>query len=157
MAKYKAIIHYRPINHRLSRLVDIARNLKKTYQSGRVFVVCFALKNGNQIITVGTNSYEKVYACSEFGPYKPFKADYTNTYVPTVHAEIACLKNLGSWRRDFSDIELFIVRLDNQPEMNVKESCPCINCQRVLSGYKFKKILFSAEDPNLIGQIKLKR
>ena len=146
-------IKYKDINQRHISFINIARELKKSLQNGRVFVVAFALKS-NQILTIGCNSYEEIHPYAHFGRYYPLKSSENYNYIAGLHAEIKVLKNLGPFREDYNKIELFVVRIGNGPNEETRMALPCKNCQKVLKGYKFKKITFTTDNPFIIGEIK---
>ena len=49
----------RELNRRHLYLINIARDLKQSLQTGRVFIAAFALKS-NRILTIGCNSYDDI-------------------------------------------------------------------------------------------------
>lgn len=128
------------LTKRFARLIEISKALKPLKQSGKSFHVSFALR-GNKIIAAGTNSYNKSNpVCHN---YKRTKYSGKNkTYNAGIHSEAyICgkLKHLDSW----NNLTLVNIRIDNN--LNLSNSCICVNCAAMLqrNDKKFKKIFFS--------------
>lgn len=146
-------IFYKNIKRKHLWLINIARSLKESHQTGQMFVTAFALK-GNRILAIGCNNYNVQHPRGKFGRYLAAK-DRNFEYQPGLHAEIKCIKELGLFRDDYHKIEIFVVRIGNEKELYVRNSCPCMNCQRVLEQYNFKRIEFTTDDQYKIGEIRL--
>lgn len=132
-------------------LINIARSLKESHQTGQMFVTCFALK-GNRILAIGCNNYRVCHPEKRFGKYRSLKSRPYD-YHSGLHAEIKCIKELGPFRTDYHKIELFVVRLGNEKDMPVKCSKPCENCQRVLKKFNFKNICYTTDNEYEIGTL----
>lgn len=146
----------RELNRRHLYLINIARDLKQSLQTGRVFIAAFALKS-NRILTIGCNSYDDIHPESQFGKYYSTRTNNNSYYHAGLHAEIKTLKNLGPFREDYHKIELFVVRIGNGPDEETKFAMPCKNCQKVLRDYPFKKITFTTDNQFLIGELKFRK
>lgn len=140
-----------PVKKKHIWLINIARSLKETHQTGQMFVTAFALK-GNKILAIGCNNYKVNHPEKKFGKYFPVKHRLWE-YHSGLHAEIKCIKQLGSFRDDYHKIEIFVVRIGNGNDMAVRYSKPCKNCQRVLSEYNFKRIEFTTDNEAEIGRL----
>lgn len=134
-------------------LINIARSLKESHQTGQMFVVAFALK-GNRILAMGCNNYHVQHPRKKFGKYLAAK-DRNFEYQPGLHAEIKCIKALGLFREDYHKIEIFVVRIGNEDDMPVRYSEPCMNCKRVLRQFNFKRIEFTTDNQYQIGELEL--
>ena len=140
-----------PVKRKHIWLINIARSLKETHQTGQMFVAAFALK-GDKILAVGCNNYNVFHPEKKFGKYYPLKQRKWE-YHSGLHAEIKCIKELGAFRDDYHKIEIFVVRIGNEEDCPPRYSEPCKNCQRVLADYNFKRIEFTTDDINRIGRL----
>ena len=132
-------------------LINIAKSLKTSHQTGQMFITAFALK-GKRILAIGCNNYNIAHPEKQFGKYRATQ-DRGYDYKSSLHAEIKCLKELGPFRTDYHKIEIFIVRIGNEKGLPIRYSCPCLNCQRVLTPYKFKRIEFTTNSITKIGRL----
>ena len=140
-----------PVKKKHIWLINIARSLKETHQTGQMFVTAFALK-GNKILAIGCNNYNVNHPEKKFGKYTPLK--HRNwEYHSGLHAEIKCIKQLGAFSDDYHKIEIFVVRIGKETNMPVRFSKPCSNCQRVLAKYNYKRIEFTTDKENEIGRL----
>ena len=102
----------------LKTLVKKAKLAKEALQTGRAFHCTVALR-GSKVIAIGYNDYTQLHPYQIFGKYNEYKPiAYTHTI--GLHSEIACIKQI-----------LF------------RNAKPCVNCQRVLNMFNFKRILYS--------------
>lgn len=143
-------MHTRICTGRHNWLINIARNLKISHQTGDNFITCFALK-GNKILTIACNNYEITHPEAKFGKYRTTRSTDKKYYKACLHAEIAAIKQLGAWRTDFHKIELFVVRIGNEKDMPALIAKPCINCERVIKQYRFKRVEFTTNNSSEIG------
>lgn len=125
-------------DYRKSRLITIARQMMPELRTGRTFHIAFILKS-NKILALAPNNYNKNHLSHIYGEYKPLRSPLGN-YIPSRHAEVNCLRIFLNkfGHLDMSGLTLFVVRIGMDGE--VKNSCPCQNCSRVLNGLNFKCI-----------------
>lgn len=140
-----------PIKKKHIWLINIARSLKDTHQTGQVFITAFALK-GNKILAIGCNNYKVNHPEKSFGKYLPYKHRLFD-YHSGLHAEVKCIKELGAFRDDYHKIEIFVARIGNDKNKPVKYSKPCKNCQRVLAEYNFKRVEYTTDSDIEIGRL----
>ena len=115
-----------PIKKKHIWLINIARSLKDTHQTGQVFITAFALK-GNKILAIGCNNYKVNHPEKSFGKYLPCKHRLFD-YHSGLHAEVKCIKELGAFRDDYHKIEIFVVRIGNdknKPVIPMHVRCKC--------------------------------
>jgi deoxycytidylate deaminase len=122
----------------LRTLVKKAKLAKEALQTGRAFHCTVALR-GSKVIAIGYNDYTQLHPYQIFGKYNEYKPiAYTHTI--GLHSEIACIKQI-LFRNDYHKLTLVNIRIDNNGLLaNAK---PCVNCQRVLNMFHFKRILYS--------------
>lgn len=135
------------ITNRFKHIINLVKDLKPQNQTGRNFHVSIALKGGN-IVSIGINRYDKAHPYKKYGRYVSTR---TKGFYPTgTHSEIDLLEKLRETDINIHKLTLFNVRIDNNG--SVACAAPCMNCRRVLSEYKFKKIFFTI-DENTIGKL----
>lgn len=125
------------------RLIEIAKALKTSKNTGKRFHVSFALLKNN-IMGIGWNDYTKSHSVKRFGAYKNHKG-YPNEYVPSRHSETHLVIRLGE--ECLKDYEIVNVRINDHgsPVM----AAPCKNClESVLIPYQAKRIFYT----NSIGE-----
>lgn len=123
----------------LNRIVEIAKALKLTEQTGRCFHCAFAVKQ-KKIICVGINRYNKTNRIS--ATYKLTKKTNAKNFVPSIHAEsdlIGKLKAMNS----FSKLQMVSIRINNQN--NLDDACPCPNCAFQIGRVDFKQVWYSTK------------
>lgn len=120
-------------------LVNIAKSLKKQYQTGQCFHVAFAMKGG-AIIDIATNSYFKSNSISY--TYVPTKTN-SAIYTAGIHAEMAITGRL-KYRTDMSALTLVLIRIDNNNKVATSE--PCANCAYQLGKLNIRRIIYSTND-----------
>lgn len=119
------------------RAVEISRALKPSRQTGSRFHTSVLIRK-NRIVCLGINDYNRTHLSHRFGEYKSFKfpdADYR----PSLHSEcsLAIRAGLESW----DGLEMLNVRIDNNGA--VVNSCPCLNCRRVVRALGPKRVFYS--------------
>lgn len=105
-----------------NRLVEIAKALKQSKQSGTCFHVSFLFK-GRKVVSIGTNSYTKRNQISL--TYKPTKICGGNNYVAGIHSEMAATAAI-KFAPKSQKFSLVNIRIDNNNK--VVNSTPCPNC-----------------------------
>lgn len=136
--------------NRFKSIINLVKDLKDEYQTGRNFHCSIALKGGN-IVSIGFNKYDKLHPYKKYGKYKSTRTVTPVYYQACTHSEIDLLEKLR--KENYAGIHkltLLNVRIDNNGE--VANAMPCPNCQRVLSEYKFKKVFFTINE-NTIGKL----
>lgn len=127
------------LQNRFSRLVEIAKALKITHQTGKSFHTSFALK-GSKVVYIGTNSYKKSNpVCAA---YKRTKYNVGKPYNSGIHSEAQICGKI-KYRESWDDLTLVNIRINN--EGHISDSCLCTNCAAMIykSGKTFKRIFFS--------------
>lgn len=121
------------------RLIQISRNLKLEYQTGRSFHTSFIF-HGPKLLTMGINSYKEHHLITRIPVYRQLKT--TGFYQAGIHSEVAAAKNL-----DFKceGLTLVNIRIDNNG--NPAYSAPCGNCwEYIVEKYGFRKVWFTTND-----------
>jgi deoxycytidylate deaminase len=123
-----------------TRLVEISKAMKPTFQTGKFFHVTFVLKSG-KIIVIATNDYNKrnVVASS----YTPTKNSNSETYISGIHSENKALGKI-KYRDDVEDLVLVNIRIGNNGELS--NSCPCSNCAYYIGKMGIKKMFYSTNN-----------
>ena len=139
---------------KIAGLINTVKEMKEIYQTGNFFHCSIAMRGGN-IIAMAYNDYSKSHPYHIFGEYKPTKIAFTTKYKPCTHSEIKLLKRLISMRRDdFHKITVINIRINNNNQLAC--AAPCPNCLKRLIEYGFKKIFFTTDKANALGEIKIK-
>lgn len=121
------------------RLVEIAKSMRVTCQTGKFFHVSYILKGGKIIVT-GFNDYNKKNPVS--ATYKPTRITNSINYFAGIHSENKVLAKIR-FRTDISDLMLVNVRINNNGELDL--SCPCPNCAYQIGLFGLKKVYFSTK------------
>jgi deoxycytidylate deaminase len=122
---------------RFAQLVDTAKALKGTQQSGPSFHVAFILK-GRKPIVIGANSYIKRNRAA--AAYRATK--HNGPYIAGVHAEAKVLGKVKYAEHD--NLALVIIRIDNNGRL--ANSCPCPNCSYMIGRTPSIKRVFYSTD-----------
>lgn len=129
-----------PMNSTFKRLVEVAKALKLTEQTGRCFHSAFLIKQG-KVIGIGINRYGKTNRIS--ATYTPTKITNIKNFVPSIHAEVDLLGKIKRIK-DYSKHNVVVIRIDNQDKLS--NSKPCICCHSVLEQYNIKNIYYSTQN-----------
>lgn len=136
------LIHSKSTVRKVNRVIELAKALKGTKQTGNNFHVT-AIYDKNKIISIGHNDYRKPHPEKKYGAYKPTR-HANSKYVPCRHSEISSLVNGGI--EDGRDFTFINVRIDNSG--NVALAKPCTNCFNVINKQIGFKHLFYTTDAN---------
>lgn len=137
-------------------VVRTVKALKKEFQTG-TFYHCSVAMQGGRIIAMGFNDYTTSHPYYKFGHYKPTKCNHSTSYKPCLHSEIALLKQLllSDRHNKLHKLTLLNIRINNNGELAY--AAPCPNCMKQLQKYNFKKIYFTTDDQNKLGEISFKK
>ena len=128
------------MNKRLEKCIEISLGLRPSKQTGRSFHTTFIFDK-NRILSIGTNDYNKQHPYHKMGEYRGFKSNPEH-YRPCLHSEISALLRLGE--EDCSRYVFVNVRIDNNNKISMAK--PCQNCQKILDGVGYKKIIYSTSE-----------
>ena len=128
------------MNKRLEKCIEISLGLRPSKQTGRSFnTTCIFDKK--RMLSIGTNDYNKHHPYHKMGEYRGFKSNPEH-YRPCLHSEISALLRLGE--EDCSRYVFVNVRIDNNNKISMAK--PCQNCQKILDGVGYKKIIYSTSE-----------
>lgn len=128
------------MNKRLEKCIEISLGLRPSKQTGRSFHTTFIFDK-KRILSIGTNDYNKHHPYHKMGEYRGFKSNPEH-YRPCLHSEISALLRLGE--EDCSRYVFVNVRIDNNNKISMAK--PCQNCQKILDGVGYKKIIYSTSE-----------
>ena len=128
------------MNKRLEKCIEISLGLRPSKQTGRSFHTTFIFDK-KRILSIGTNDYNKHHPYHKMGEYRGFKSNPEH-YRPCFHSEISALLRLGD--EDCSRYVFVNVRIDNNNKISMAK--PCQNCQKILDGVGYKKIIYSTSE-----------
>lgn len=121
------------------RLIDTARLLKLTRQTGRAFHVAFVLRQ-RKVVAVGFNHFHKSNAiCIR---YKPTRFHESTSYRGTLHAEIDCMGKIKF--QDSRKLTMVSIRIDNHNRPAFAQPCP--NCAYHLGRWGLNKIFYTGRN-----------
>ena len=136
------------LTNRFKFIINFVKEIKNEMQTGRSFHCSVALSGGN-IVEYGINHYDKVHPYKKYGRYKSVRGNNKDEYYQAgVHSEINLLEKLKG--HNIHKLTLLNIRIDNNGKVAL--AAPCINCRKVLSQYKFKKVFFTV-DENTLGKL----
>lgn len=137
------------MNARLyNRVLEIARALKPSFQTGQQFHVSALLRKG-RIVCVATNNYNKRHLEHRFGRYVNTRFSNSGTeYRPSLHSECAVAIRAGL--EDWSGLSLLNVRINNNGEAALSKCCP--NCARVVAGLGPNHVFYSVDNQEFAEQ-----
>ncbi len=128
------------ILRKVERTIEIARALKPTHQTGRVFHVT-TLWNKSHLLSIGVNNYHRQHPAHRFSEYHSFKVFHRADYQARLHSEISALLKLGE--EDLNGITLVNTRIMNDGKVGMAKPCP--NCARVLEQLSCRNIFYTDE------------
>jgi deoxycytidylate deaminase len=126
---------------KFERLVSIAKDLKSTCQTGRVFVVAFLLKSG-KIIQVGVNNYNKTNCIS--AKYKTTKITANKNFMAGIHGEMQALAKIRHVK-DARSYKMVVIRISNTSPETLRCAVPCPNCLAHLLNRGLDSIYYSTD------------
>jgi hypothetical protein len=126
------------VNRKISKIIEIARIIQPNVQNGKNFHVSAAFKK-RKIIGFAWNDYSEPNLAHVFGEYLPTRNG--ENYQAGRHSETQLIKKLGF---SMHDLTIVNVRIDKngQPMM----AKPCINCQKQLDKFGYKRIYYTIAD-----------
>lgn len=118
-----------------NKIIESARLIVPNL-SGRCRHVSYLLIR-NKIVSIGTNSYIKTSPLShKFGARDGF-----------IHSELSAIVN-ASRSIDLSKTTMYNVRIGLKGD--IKLSCPCSSCRKVLSAFNIRRCYFTTDDHNVV-------
>ena len=120
------------------KLLEIARALKENNSELSSFHVTFAY-NKKRLLKIGINS-KKTHPRNLRYNYLDRKGR-SRRHLVTIHSELAVIIKLGL--EDCSHIDFYVLRIDNNNNLNYSK--PCSGCQDLFNQVGYKNIYYSTK------------
>lgn len=116
-----------------------ARQIAMLSDSFRIHIGCVAIYQGN-VIGIG-------YNCNKTHPMQQYYNRYRNNFtgqLPTLHAEMNCIKQIKKLNVNFSKVQLYIYRIRKDQPFGLSRPCP--SCMAAIKDLGIQDIHYTTND-----------
>lgn len=127
------------LNTKDAKHFEKAKKIATVSDFAKTHVGCIAIYHG-KIIGVGCNT-NKTHPKQKY--YNRFR-DYSETFLPKLHAEINCLNQIRNLDINFSKVQLYIYRIRKDQPFGM--SRPCLSCMAAIKDLGIKEVYYTTND-----------